>query len=165
MNLIFRMFWLILTTRRVAGASLFDPSHIRLRVLPNDLDIQMHMNNGRFLSIMDLGRIAYMIQIGFWPILRARGWFPLVGAMRMDYRRPLLPLRRYTLETRMLGWDDRWIYMEQQFHCGGKIAARGLVKAMLRQKSGLVTPAEAMHALGIDVESPRLSDEVRAFLN
>ena len=65
MNLYFRMIWLLI-------GSLFKPdlptdrptNSISLRVLPNDIDINMHMNNGRYLTICDLTRVDMFIRSG-----------------------------------------------------------------------------------------------------
>ena len=162
MNLLFRMFWLALTLRADPEPRPFDPVSLALRVWPNDLDVQRHMNNGRYLSIMDLGRIAFMIRLGFWRLVKAHGWFTLVGSIRIDYRRPLAPFQRYTLETRLTGWDDRWFFLEQRFIAGGKTVAEAHVKAMVRSRTGLVSPAEAMAALGLDLASPELPEAARA---
>ena len=35
-----------------------------MRVWPNDLDTNAHMNNGRYLTLMDLGRFDLMTQCG-----------------------------------------------------------------------------------------------------
>src|SRR6185503_3961101 len=32
-------------------------SNLSLRVWPNDLDLNIHVNNGRYLTLMDLGRM------------------------------------------------------------------------------------------------------------
>ena len=135
-----------------------------MRVLPNDLDVQMHMNNGRFLSIMDLGRIDLMVRSGFWDIARKNGWFPLVGSVKIDYRRMLTPFSKYDMTSRIIGWDDRWLFIEQQFILGDKIAAHAIFKTMIRSKQGLVTPTEVMKATGFNLVSPELSDEVKALI-
>ena len=44
-----------------------------MRVLPNDLDLLWHMNNGRYLSLMDQGRVDLMVR-------RACGRSSTVGA-------------------------------------------------------------------------------------
>ena len=135
-----------------------------MRVLPNDLDVQMHMNNGRFLSIMDLGRIDLMVRSGFWDIARKNGWFPLVGSVKIDYRRMLTPFSKYDMTSRIIGWDDRWLFIEQEFILGDKIAAHAIFKTMIRSKQGLVTPTEVMKATGFNLVSPELSDEVKALI-
>lgn len=164
MNLIFRMFLTIILAKRAARLGPLDTSHKAMRVLPNDLDVQMHMNNGRYLSIMDLGRIDLMVRTGFWAIARERGWFPLVGSVRVDYRRPLTVFQHYDMTSRIAGWDDRWIFIEQQFQSGGKLCARALLKTMIRSKEGMVSPETVMAAAGFDLQTPALTEEMRQLL-
>ena len=45
-----------------------------LRVLPNDLDTNLHLNNGRYLTLMDLGRVDLMLRMGVMGELRRRRW-------------------------------------------------------------------------------------------
>jgi acyl-CoA thioesterase FadM len=160
MNLIFRMFLTIFFANRASTLGPLDKSHKAMRVLPNDLDVQMHMNNGRYLSIMDLGRIDLMVRTGFWTIARKSGWFPVVGSVRVDYRRQLTVFQRYDMTSQIVGWDDRWIFLEQQFLVGEKIHARAIFKTMIRSKAGLVTPADVMKATGVDIASPELTTEM-----
>lgn len=162
MNLIIRMLLVILRARRGPRLTIFDASQIRLRVWPNDLDVQMHMNNGRYLSLMDLGRIDLMVRSGFFAEARRKGWFPVVGTSRIEYRRPLAPLQSFDLRTRLIGWDARWFYIEQQFLAAGKVAASATVKAMMRSSAGLVAPQEALAAIGVSDPSPALSEAVTA---
>jgi hypothetical protein len=56
MNLWLRLFWLALALlwRRKLDPR-HDVSRLTFRVLPTDLDLNGHMNNGRYLTIMDLG--------------------------------------------------------------------------------------------------------------
>lgn len=156
MNLIFRMFLAIFYANRASVLHPMDISRVHMRVLPTDLDVQMHMNNGRYLSIMDLGRIDLMVRTGFWAIARKNGWFPVVGSVRVDYRRSLTVLQRYEMTSQIVGWDDRWIFLEQQFLSGGKLYARAVFKTMIRSKAGAVSCVEVMNAVGADIVSPVL---------
>ena len=160
MNLIFRMMMILFLAKRKPLMRAFEVSRVFMRVLPNDLDIQMHMNNGRYLSIMDLGRIDMMVRNGFWDIARNKGWFPLVGAARMEYRRALTVFQRYEMTSQIVGWDDRWIFVEQQFLYGDKLCTRALFKTMIRSKDGLVTPTEVLAAAGLHLKSPELTAEM-----
>lgn len=64
MNLALRLLIVIIGTAfrpRLAPDSI---SRIRGCVLPNDLDLNFHMNNGRYLTVLDLGRIDFLLRIG-----------------------------------------------------------------------------------------------------
>lgn len=92
-----------------------DPSHLHFRVWPQDLDINRHMNNGRYLQIMDLGRYDWLIRSGLWNVCQKHNWQPVLAALQIRYRLPLDPFERYTLETRILGWEATRFYIEQRF--------------------------------------------------
>jgi hypothetical protein len=79
--------------RPLLRLGVLDEDHVRMRVWPNDIDLNLHLNNARFLSLMDYGRTHLLARSGLLEhILRSR-WQPLVGAVWMTYRRslPVLP--------------------------------------------------------------------------
>ena len=105
---------------------------VALRVWPNDIDFNFHLNNARYLSVMDYGRVRLLARAGLLkPILQAR-WAPVVGAVWITYRRSLPLWARYRLATRLVCWDDRWFYMEQTFLGDKGFVAVGWVKGALR---------------------------------
>lgn len=140
--------------------SLFDESVVTLRVWPTDLDVYGHMNNGRYLTVMDLGRTDLLIRSGLVGEAYRRGWGPLLGGATIRYRRSLTPLRRYQLRTKIVGWDDKWFYVRQRFTRGDEVMATALVKGLLRGDEGNVPPTEAFALVGGPPEAPELPPEV-----
>ena len=164
MNLVFRLIWVVIAAFRKSKVGILDETRIRLRVLPNDLDTNIHMNNGRYLTVMDLGRVDLTIRSGLWRAMRDNRWYPVVGSAKMTYRRPLDPLQAYELTTRVLGWDDKWVYMEQCFLVGGHMHARGVLKALFLNGRDKVSSAELAAALGHDGPSPTVDAQLIAAL-
>ena len=107
MNLIFRLAWLALTARFRRHVDLLGPALTPFRVLPTDCDVLLHVNNGVYLSLMDLGRVDLMLRSGMFARLRARGWYPVVAGQSIQYFKSLNPFERFTIETRIVGWDER----------------------------------------------------------
>jgi acyl-CoA thioesterase FadM len=164
MNLYFRLI-LVLISGLLAKTrtSIMDVHGLWFRVLPNDLDTNLHMNNGRYLTIMDLGRTDAILRSGlFRPVIKEK-WMPVIAGVSMIYRRSLSPFERYRLETHLIGWDDKWIYMEQVFmRKNGDIAVRGYVKATFLRKGTRVPSADIAVAANYSGASPDLSDELLA---
>ncbi len=156
MNLYLRLIWLILSARRRPSVTPLGTGRIDLMVLPTDLDILGHMNNGRFLSVMDLGRVDLLVRTGFFTIARERGRYPLVGRVSIEYRKPLLPWRHYALETRIIGWDQRWFYLQQAFSLNGEVIAIAGVKAMIRSGRSPVSTSDALAAMDLPPASPEI---------
>ncbi len=151
MNLYFRLLRLLLTARLRGTIDMVgDESELDFRVLPNDLDLNMHMNNGRYFTLMDLGRVDLIARTGLLPVCLRRKWAPVVGAAKMNFMRPLNPFQKFHLRTRLSGWDEKWLYLEQSFVTeDGKIAALGTVKGLFRGRDGNVPTALIWDELGI----------------
>jgi acyl-CoA thioesterase FadM len=134
---------------------------LNLRVWPNDVDFNFHLNNARFLSVMDYGRIHLLARVGLLtPILKAR-WAPVVGAVWMTYRRSLPLWARYQLATHLVCWDERWFYMEQTFTGADGLAAVGWVKGALVDKAGIVAPQKIMDLVQAGIVSPPLTEAIQ----
>lgn len=143
MNLYLRLLLLRLRTRRAGRLGVWDTAVTPFRVLPNDLDVLGHMNNGRYLTLMDVARIDLMTRSGFWSRLKARGWYPVVAGQTITYRRSLEPGQRFEVHTRILGFDDRSSFIEQTFRSGQSVYAQAIVRArFLKRVGGTVERAE-----------------------
>ncbi len=172
MNLWFRLIWYLLTAwRRPTLEATHAISTLDFRVWPTDLDVSMHMNNGRYLTLMDIGRLDFLVRTGLWrPLLRHR-WTPIASGIAIRFRRELRGFERIKLETRLLTWSDVTVVMEQmiRFASGpraGQVAARALFKGGLydRNAKSFVTIGRLMHEIGVDVEPPPMAPDVEAFL-
>lgn len=138
---------------------LLDECAIALRVWPNDLDSNLHMNNSRYLLAMDVGRWELVMRTGFWRELWRRRWFPVVGSATLRFRRSLDPFQRYRLVTRLVAWDEKWCFLEQRFERGGHVHAVGRVKALFRGPQGHVRTAALLSAAGYPEAPPRQMPE------
>lgn len=136
---------------------------LRLRVWPNDIDLNMHLNNARYLNFMDYGRVHLLARTRLLEhILRSR-WMALVGAVWMTYRRPLKLLAPFTLGSRLVCWDERWFYLEQTFTGREGLAAVGWVKGVLRAPSGNVSPQEALERVTPGIVSPPMPEAIASW--
>lgn len=141
-----------------------DELRLPLRVWPTDLDVSVHMNNGRYLTIADLGRWDYMIRIGFWKAMKNRGWHPVVGTSKTWHRRSLLPFQKYELTTRILFWDEKWVYFEQRYEGVGKEAGalycKVVIKALFLHGREKVPSADLIAAFGDVGDSPPMDEDL-----
>ena len=146
MSLIFRMLWLLV-------ASLFKPRlpHIKpinelvLRVLPNDLDINLHMNNGRYLTICDLTRVDMFIRTGLARTMLKHGWMPIITEHTMKYKKALKLFQSYTVRMEVTGWDARHFDMLHTFLVGDRVVAEGTSRGVIySKKQGVIPPQRVM---------------------
>ena len=165
MNLYFRLFKVIIAGLFGRRIETLGESAITLRCWPNDLDFNMHMNNGRYLTLMDLGRLDLVVRAGLLGIALQKGWMPVLASATVRFRRSLAPFQRFRLRTRVLGWDAKNILMEQVFEAlDGQVAARALVRGVFRSKDGTVPTAEIAEAAGWPQQSPDLPERVTTWL-
>jgi len=159
---LFRFFYAIFKSRFRARMGVLDECVIAMRVWPNDLDLNMHMNSGRYLSMMDIGRIEILARSRMLREVLKRGWRPLVGAAFIRYRKSLLPFERFMVRSRIVCWDEKWLYFEHILERRGEIAAQAYVRGVLRGNLGNVK-IEALLALAgaPDLTSPPMPEPVR----
>ena len=173
MNLWLRLFFLILSTLwRPRLDPIEEVSRLSFRVLPTDIDTSMHLNNGRYWTLMDLGRTDLMIRSGLWRTVLKNRWVPVVTAGKIRFRRELRPFQKFTLETRIVAWTDTSIIIEHRMVARGRdgsdiLNAIALVRAGLcdRQKRAFVPVPQIMAGIGREAaESPAWPPEVAAFI-
>lgn len=151
--------------RPVPGQGVLDPSVTRMRVRPGDLDLYLHVNNGVYLQMMDVARTNLLADLGGLGALRERGWYPVVAASTVSYRRSLRLRDRFTITSRVLGWDPRVAYLEQVFTRGTELVVRAWVAGRFLARGGGRVPApDVVALLGGDVQSPPLPDDVAAWV-
>jgi acyl-CoA thioesterase FadM len=133
---------------------------IPMRVWPNDIDFNLHLNNARYLSVMDYGRLRLLARAGLLkPVLKAR-YAPVVGSVWITYRRSLPLWARYKLTTSLASWDDRWFYMEQTFTGREGLVAVGWVKGALLHRGSIVPPQKIIDLAHPNLTSPPLSEAI-----
>lgn len=162
MNLWFRLAWLYLTWRFAPRLNLWDVGRRSFRVWPTDLDIFNHMNNGVYLTLLDLGRTDLMLRCGAWQHFRRNKWYPVVVAETITFRKSLKPWQKFDIETAVIGWDDQSGYIEQRFVVKGEIYAQAIMRARyLVNPRGVLTPEQVFGGTGAwQGEQPILPDWV-----
>ncbi len=148
MSLLFRLALTLLHAAFRTKLNLFDESRVLFRVLPHDLDLNLHMNNGRYLTLMDLGRVDLFVRTGIFRLGVARGWQPVVGSEVIRFKRSLKLFQTFELRSRLITWDQKWFLMEQSFWQNDVLCAQAQIQGLLRAKTGNVPPAEVLTAMG-----------------
>nr|WP_238692147.1 thioesterase family protein [Xanthomonas arboricola] len=170
MNLWFRLMILFVTSLfRPRMQVRSDVSRLRLRVLPNDIDANLHMTNGRYWTIFDLGRLDMVLRTGLAKVAVRAKWAPIVGSGAIQFRRELKPFHAFDLETRLIGWSGTRLIVEQRIFTGSDkaLAARGLLLIGFydRGNRAFVKAETVLQSIGVvDTTSPPLGDAANALL-
>lgn len=168
MNLYFRLLYVIIVSFfRPRISSILEPADLGFRVLPNDLDLNGHMNNGRYPTIMDLGRMDLILRSGMLKVALKQKGVPILASIKSRFRIPIHVFEPYTLRTHVLCWDDKWAYIEQRFILNkgkkaGAVAAISIVKVGFydSKAKGMMPTSELLTALNMEGESPPFPDHI-----
>jgi acyl-CoA thioesterase FadM len=160
-NLYLRLLKLLFLLPFVRRRGLLDSGRIAYRVWSNDCDMNLHLNNGRYLTFMDLGRVHLLAQTGLLGKLLQKRWTPVLSAVEVNYLRPIRPFQKFDLGTRLLTWDDKYFYMEQRFVAGGQLCAVALVKGLFLHRGKRVPSHAILAALRLDSAAPDMPEMVR----
>lgn len=166
MNLYLRL--LLVWLRNIAGAKRhhLHGAESRFRVLPHDLDAFGHMNNGRYLQIMDVARVEWMLQTQVAGAIRKNRWSPILGGGVIRYRHSLRLLQVYYVHTQLLGWDHRWFYLEHSFtDSRGRCAAVGVTRAALRSGNDWVHADKVVNCVHPGARSPAIPEHIYEWIS
>jgi acyl-CoA thioesterase FadM len=159
-----RMFKELQAAGRAPALGIFDTHISHHRCWPGDLDPWRELNNGRTLTLYDLGRVPLGRRTGLHKVLKAKGWGMTVAGSSVRYRRRVTLFTRLDMHSRCIGWDARFLYMEQSMWKGEECTSHVLIRSAVVSKGGMVAPADLARALGVAPESPALPDWVTAWI-
>jgi acyl-CoA thioesterase FadM len=163
MNLWFRLAYELLTWRLRTKQDWLAVGRRTFRVWPSDLDVFKHMNNGVFLTLMDVSRYDLALRAGSWQKWKKLGWYPVVVAETVTFRKSLMPWQSFDIESKVIGWDDQAFYFEQRFVVANEIYTSAVVRIrFLKRSRGILTPMEVIEGTGNwDGTRPQLPEWVK----
>ncbi len=141
-----------------------DASVLQFRVWPGDLDFNLHLNDGRTLTLTNFGRNDLVIRLGLFRIARKNGWYPVVASAHVRYRREVRLFQKIRITTRLVGWDEKWFVIHHEIHRAEDLVTSLLLKTAVRRKAGVVPTEEVAAALGVDPASRPLPADVAAWM-
>ena len=67
---------------KLKDIKIFDTHECTLRIHPQDIDIFNELNNGRILTLFDLGRLPFGYRVGLMKAMKKRKWgLTMAGAL------------------------------------------------------------------------------------
>ncbi|WP_052699926.1 acyl-CoA thioesterase [Martelella endophytica] len=147
-----------------------ETSSVVLRVWPHDLDLNLHVNNGRYLTFMDIGRMDLLFRSGLGRRMLKEKWQPVLTGVNARYHRSLGAFQRFRMETQVVGWTEHSLFMEHRIipltgpH-KGDVAVTATVRALMLEAGRKVTTAEMFASLGVLPESPPLPETCEILLS
>lgn len=131
---------------------------------PWDLDFWMELNNGRTLTLYDLGRIPLASRAGLIDALRKNRWGLTMAGASVRYRRRVRAFDKIEMRSRVLGADDRFMYLEQSMWVKGEATSSILYRSAVTDKKGIVPITKVLAELGLSETPMDLPEWVNAWI-
>lgn len=150
----------MIRTRRMAPLANPTDTHLtQIMCLPWDLDMFLELNNGRTLSLFDIGRLGMGQRSGMMRVLRKERLSMTMAGSSVRYRRRVHVFERVTIRSRFVCFDARFFYIEQSmWKRNGECANHVLYRAAVTDRQGIVPPERVAQALSGDPISPPMPD-------
>ena len=135
------------------------------RCWPQDIDVFIEMNNGRILTILDLGRTVLAHRVGLLKALKENGWGLTMAGTSVRYRKRIKPFVKFKTVSRCVGWDDKFFYLDQSIWIGQDCAAQALYRSAVTDHNGIVRPRRLFDHIGYEGDKPVLPAWARAWID
>ena len=159
-----RSIYVMLKGRRMPKLGLYDTHVSHHLAWPWDTDMFGELNNGRILTLFELGRWQSTMRIGLArPFLTGKNTLAVAG-VSVRYRKRIPIFQKYRMQTQVIGYGERFFYVDQTMWQGDTCMNQMLLRAAIRDKTGTVPPGEFLKKMGMPVEQPGLPDWVKAWM-
>jgi hypothetical protein len=133
------------------------------RVWPTEAELSV-VENARYGYLLVLERFRFVFATGLWKVCWKRGWTAVMGAQIYRVKRPLHRWQKFTIVTKPLCWDEKWIYFEQRIESGGKLVCSAVISCIFIGKDRKIPTSEILDLVGITTPSPKISESVQRFI-
>jgi acyl-CoA thioesterase FadM len=128
------------------------------------MDINLHMNNGRYFSLMDLGRLDLMLRsLPPWDLI-SRRLRPIVIDETIRFRKSIYLFQKFEIVSQVVAWTEHDLYIEQKFIAKNQVCARAFVRGRVFNSKGSAIPAkELLSMMGYNGPQKELTGAVKAW--
>jgi acyl-CoA thioesterase FadM len=144
----------------------FGEVHVtKITCMPWDIDYQFEMNNGRVLTLFDIGRVVMLERLGVVKRVRKLKWYGTIAGSTIRYRRRITLFQKLEMRSRVIGWDERFNYIEQSFwrESDGECCAHAVLRVAITTGKGIIPSSQVIETLGLEMPELTLPDWVKAW--
>ncbi|CAB3243455.1 unnamed protein product [Arctia plantaginis] len=128
-----------------------------------DVDIFLrHMNNARYVRELDFARFHFYDRTGIYANIKTVDGHALQGASSIRYRRTIPIFSAYKVETKLVYWEDKTLFIEQKFIT----LSDGFVRAIVLSRQNLINVDAQTLFIGIpgNDKKPECPEEIKHWL-
>ncbi|MEO0497498.1 MAG: acyl-CoA thioesterase [Pseudomonadota bacterium] len=153
---VLRLIGVSLTAKRAPKQSWDSVGECRFRAHPTDIDMFAEMNNGRHLTLYDIGRFDLGIKIGLASVLKEKRWGLVVAGSTVRFRKRIRIFDSVVMRTQLVGRDERWFYLEQAMIVRGEACSSALMRTAVTERGRVVQTERVVEAMGLAEANPQL---------
>ena len=141
---VLRLFSTLIRSRSADKIAIDQGSETSFICRPWDIDMFMEMNNGRILTLYDLGRFNLGMRIGLNQILRNNRWGLVVAGSTVRYRKRIRAFDKVTMHSQIVAVDKRWVYIMQSMWVKDQPASSILLRTGVTSKGKTLPVADVL---------------------
>ena len=150
-----------LRARRLPQLKPWEPHINRMRAMPWDIDPLGDLNNGRIVTLSDVGRSALARRIGLIEVMKRKNWRIAMAGSTPQYRKRVTLMARLEWHNRLIGLDAKFAYIEHTLFANGAPAANIMCRSVIVHQGRLVPATDVAVEMGYGDWRPGLPDWVR----
>jgi len=114
-------------------------------------------------KITYIGRIHWFALTGALGVARRQNAFPVVGDAIAKFRRDLKVFQTVEIQTRLIGWDHKWGFIEHRFVRDRRVIGMVAIRGIFKGPDGPIDPGALLTGLAHDAPSPELPEWTKHF--
>ncbi|KAK2813437.1 hypothetical protein FQN50_000753 [Emmonsiellopsis sp. PD_5] len=162
---------------------LFTPVSVTSHTSLFETDYNMHKSNSTYFSDLDISRTALVTNLctpGMEICRReldsevdasGKKKYPgrlavMLGSVYCSFKKEIPPYERYEMQSRLSGWDEKWLYVvtyflrpEKRRGQGKTILAIGVSQYVIKKGRLTIKPTRVLQASGLVPEKPQGTSE------
>jgi thioesterase superfamily protein len=144
-------------SKHLSPRCLFLPAIHKTRSPALECDYNLHKSNSTYFTDMDMSRVNFTLVLfrNIFSFVPGPNHFTLVlGATSCTWHREIKPFQAYELWTRIISWDEKWLYVVTHFVQPGvfvpdEYAMQPSKRRAARDKKKDVDPKRAVFASSV----------------
>ncbi|GAO49953.1 hypothetical protein G7K_4089-t1 [Saitoella complicata NRRL Y-17804] len=138
-----------------SSSRLFDAYTYNSQATLGDIDFYLHKSNSTYAADLDCARFDFLMHHfrTFFSDPRFKGvYIPLAG-ISFVFKKQIDPFERYHINTRILTWDSKWLFLESRFvGLDGSVRAVGVSKYVFKKGRKTIPIQDVLSTSGLEVD-------------
>lgn len=159
-----RFFWIIFKCFFRTPKDILETFTLKFTALPLiDTDLSRVFTQA-YAAYMGLARWHYVFSSRFRNVALKKMWAPVTVAECIIYKKSVKAMSRLELKTKLICWDEKRFYLEQNFYVKNKLYVKAYLEGIIRSPQGPLKPPEVFKTLGVTIDSPPLPQYIQLWI-